>query len=199
MEEGGGMSQADWLTGDGHTSGPPSLNSFREPPDLSLARERPKAPADDSLLDLIDLTPWGSHMTVSLSRLATEIVLYGDDVSRFAQAYGLTLNDYQRLRQNCTSLAREVEAVEKSMQGRDRMTARFRDLASSSLGVLASILNDPGNEPSVRLLAFELAARYGGIEPAKSEGGGQTNNVQFVIRGAPGAGREGPYRPGKPA
>ena len=178
------MAGADWLTSNEAGSGPPSLDRFSAPVDKSVASERP-VKESDTLLDLIDLSPWGSGMTVSLSRLATEIVLYGDDIRRFAQSYSLTVHSYQKLRKECSALAKEVEAVERSMQGRDRMTARFRDLASNSLGVLASILNDPGNEPGVRLKAFELAARYGGIEPAKSEGEGQTNNIQFVIKGAP--------------
>lgn len=179
---------ADWLSQDSKdTNGPPSLDGLigKEAPAPRMRDQTTDRPPAEIPLDMLDLNPWGSTQVVDTARMAMEIVLYGEDVARLADAYGLTTAQYHKLRKECRTLNREVENAETSIKGKDRVTLRFRDLAMQNMDMLASIMGDPSIEPQHRLKAFELAARYGAIEPDNKTEGGQQNQVNFVIHGAP--------------
>lgn len=188
------LNDADWIS-DGAPDGAPSLQGLIEAQRKNRKRNaictdekhRIARFSSKSGLDFLDLSPWGSDKIVSVSRLATEVVLYGRDVARMSEAYGLTQDGYMRLLRECDSLKNEVENVQTSIGSGDTLQARFRDLAASSFDVLAEIIFSSEEKGLVRLKAIEIAAKYGGLEPVKAVEGGQQQAVQVIINGADAA------------
>lgn len=189
------LNTADWLSG-GPSSEAPSLQGLVEEQQRRKgARTARNMSAEDreahfqsrSGLDFLDLSPWGGRRTVGLNRLATEVVLYGEDAPRMSEAYGLESREYLRMLHECVPLRREIENVRKAIGPGDVLQARFRDLAVSSFDILTEIIFNSDEKGLVRLKAIEMAARYGGLEPARTSEGGQQQAVQVVINGADAA------------
>ena len=100
---------------------------------------------------------------IDRASLASDLVLYGDDLGGVARSYGLTTEQLRGLMADDPVLQAEINEVEKAVRELGRPQARARDAFCESIPMFAQLMADPNKPLEMRIRIWTLMGKVGGL------------------------------------
>lgn len=118
---------------------------------------------------------------VDRASLASDLVLYGDDLDGIARSYGASPDEMQALVDSDAVLRREMADIEKAVKEIGRPQLRARDVFCEGIPMFAQIMSDASKPLEMRLRIWTLMAKVGGIIDGGPGARAEKNTVNVAL------------------
>ena len=119
---------------------------------------------------------------INRAGLASDIVLYGEDIARVAQSYNLPMRTLRNLMENDRGLQLEIAEATRLLRELGRAQMRARDVFETGIPVLNDLIHSHKTPASEKVRAMNLVAAVGGILPRSgSSGRGAQDSVNVSV------------------